>query len=70
VIATVETKEGKRDEYLAIFKANVPNVLAEDGCLEYGATVDVEGSELSHITGAPNNNSVIIIEKWASLQAL
>ncbi len=48
----MQLNEGKRDEYLAIFKALVPKVLAEDGCYEYGATVDLE-SALTHVTGAP-----------------
>jgi quinol monooxygenase YgiN len=69
VIATVEVKDGKRDEYLQIFKALVPKVRAEEGCYEYGATVDME-SALTHITGAPRTNTVVIIEKWASIEAL
>lgn len=69
VIATVEVKEGKREQYLDIFKALVPKVKAEDGCYEYGATVDIE-SALTHITGPPRANTVVIIEKWASIEAL
>ena len=52
-----------------IFKALVPKVKAEDGCYEYGATVDIE-SALTHITGPPRANTVVIIEKWASIEAL
>ena len=40
VIAVITAKPGKRSEVLAHFKANVPAVHAEDGCIEYGATVD------------------------------
>ena len=42
VIATIEVKPGKRDAFLAEFHRNVPNVLAEKGCIEYGPTVDVK----------------------------
>jgi quinol monooxygenase YgiN len=35
VIATIEVAAGRRADFLAILRANVPNVLAEDGCIEY-----------------------------------
>lgn len=41
VIATVTVHDGKRDDYLAIFHKLVPKVLAEQGCIEYGPTVDI-----------------------------
>jgi quinol monooxygenase YgiN len=43
VIAIITAKPGKRDEILKNFKANVPAVHAEKGCIEYGATVDTDG---------------------------
>jgi quinol monooxygenase YgiN len=42
VVATVELKEGKLQEYLDIFKKYVPKIRAEKGCIEYGATVDIQ----------------------------
>ena len=69
VIATSYVKAGHRDEYLKHFNAIRPKVLQQDGCLEYGATVDVE-SNLSALTGAPREDVVVIIEKWASLEHL
>ena len=33
VIANSVLKPGMKDEFLKIFKANIPNVLAEDGCI-------------------------------------
>ena len=44
VVAIITAKPGKRDEVLKNFKANVPAVHAEKGCIEYGATVDTDGS--------------------------
>ena len=67
VIASIYIKEGGVAEFVEIFKANVPAVLAEKGCIEYAPTVDVA-------TGLPpqevNDNVVTIIEKWESVDAL
>ena len=40
VIAVITAKPGKREEILRHFRANVPAVYAEKGCIEYGAAVD------------------------------
>jgi quinol monooxygenase YgiN len=46
----------------------VPNVHAEEGCIEYVATVDAEGAGSSQTRlGA---DSFVVVEKWASLAAL
>ena len=45
VLAFITTKPGQRAAVLEAFKANVPAVLAEAGCIEYGAAVDVAGAE-------------------------
>ncbi len=67
VIASIYIKEGRRSEFIEIFKSNIPNVLKEKGCIEYVPTIDVP-------TGLPpqelNNNVVTIIEKWDSLEDL
>ncbi len=39
-IAIITAKRGQRDAILQLFRANVPNVLAEQGCIEYQPTVD------------------------------
>ena len=43
VLAFITAKPGMRAAVLAAFSANVAAVHAEDGCIEYGATVDAEG---------------------------
>jgi quinol monooxygenase YgiN len=67
VIASVALKQQYVAEYMAGFKANVPKVLAEEGCAEYFAAVDIE-------SGLPpqtmDENTVTIIEQWESLDAL
>jgi len=68
VIATVEVVAGKRDLFLAEFPRNVPKVHAEDGCLEYGPTLDLATGIGAQIP--LRDNVVTIVEKWESLEAL
>jgi quinol monooxygenase YgiN len=68
VIAVITARPGKREEILAHFKANVPNVLAEQGCIEYGAAIDAEGAlAIQTKWGA---DTFLVIEKWESMTAL
>lgn len=68
VIAIITTKPGQRAAVLEVFKANVPNVLSEHGCIEYEATGDAEPT-LGNQTkfGA---DTFVVIEKWESVEAL
>jgi quinol monooxygenase YgiN len=68
VLAFITTKPGMRDTVLASFNANVPAVLAEDGCIEYGATVDVANA--GPIQTKVGDDSFVVVEKWASMSAL
>jgi quinol monooxygenase YgiN len=68
VIATAEVKPGAREAFLAEFRKNVPNVLAEKGCIEYGPTVDAKTDIKAQIP--LRENTVTIVEKWESLEAL
>ncbi len=68
VIATIETAPGMREDFLAAFAELVPDVRAEQGCLEYGPAVD-----LATAIGdqpVPRENVVTVIEKWESVEAL
>jgi quinol monooxygenase YgiN len=68
VIAVISAKPGMRDTILQAFRANVPAVKAEQGCIEYGAAVDVEnGPKFQTQYGA---DTFVVIEKWESLDAL
>ena len=40
VVAVITANPGRRDELLAAFRANVPNVHAEKGCVEYAGHID------------------------------
>ncbi len=67
VIATIELKPGTRADFLKVFNANVPAVLAEDGCLEYFPAIDVDAKLESQ---SKDENAVVVIEKWESVEAL
>ena len=68
VVATAELAEGRRGEFLQAFQANVPNVLSEDGCLEYCPTIDLP-TEIA-AQGAARNDVVTVVEKWRDMEAL
>ena len=68
VVAVVTAKPGKREEILRHFRANVPAVLAEQGCIEYGAAVDADTSLPIQTKWGPD--SFVVIEKWESVEAL
>jgi quinol monooxygenase YgiN len=68
VLAIITAKPGQREAILAAFRANMPAVHAEQGCLEYGPAVDAEGA--GAIQTKLGADSFVVIEKWQSLEAL
>jgi quinol monooxygenase YgiN len=68
VIATVELRPGRRDDFLAEFRKIVPKVLAEEGCLGYEPTVDL-ATGLPAQPGA-RDDVATIVERWESLEHL
>ena len=68
VIAVITAKSGKRDEVLKHFRANVPAVRAENGCIEYGAAVDAEPALPIQTKYGPD--TFVVVEKWESLDSL
>jgi quinol monooxygenase YgiN len=65
VIAVLTAHPGQREALLAVFRANIPAVLAEEGCIEYVPVVDAPGSP------APlGPDAFMVVEKWASFEAL
>lgn len=67
VLASIKVKEGHLHDFLEIFRANVPAVRQEDGCIEYAPAVDVDA-------GLPiqqfDRNVVTVVEKWRNIEAL
>ena len=68
VVAIITTKPGMRAEILTAFHANMPAVHAEQGCIEYGPATDAEG--IGPIQTKLGPDSFVVIEKWASADAL
>lgn len=68
VLAMITTKPGMRDAVLEAFRANMPAVHAEDGCIEYGPAIDAEG--IGKIQTALGADTFVVIEKWESAAAL
>ena len=68
VIAIITAKPGLRAQVLEAFQANREAVLAETGCIEYGAAVDAAGLPTSKGSFGPD--TFVVVEKWDSLAAL
>jgi quinol monooxygenase YgiN len=68
VLAIITAKPGLRDRILAEFRANMPAVHAEDGCIEYRPAVDA--ADAGKIQTPLGPDSFVVIEKWASMAAL
>ena len=68
VVAIITAKPGKREEILQAFRANVPAVHAEKGCIEYGPATDAEGIGGFQTKFGPE--TFVVLEKWESPDAL
>ena len=68
VLAVITAKPGMRDSILQAFRANVPAVRAEEGCIEYGAAVDADNALAFQTRFGPD--TFLVIEKWAGMDAL
>ena len=67
VIASVHIKPGHLAEFIEIFKANMPDVLKEKGCLEYAPAIDVPTTIPPQVL---DKNLVTVVEKWDSVEDL
>jgi quinol monooxygenase YgiN len=68
VLAIITAKPGMRDAILKEFRANMPAVHAEKGCIEYGPAIDADGAGGIQTKFGPD--TFVVIEKWESLDAL
>lgn len=68
VVAVIAAKPGRRDEILAAFRANVPAVRAEQGCIEYAGHVDAGGIGPFQAKFGPD--TFVVLESWESPEAL
>ena len=68
VIAIITAKPGMRDAILHEFRANMPAVHAEKGCIEYGPATDTP--DFGKIQTPFGPDTFVVIEKWESPQSL
>lgn len=68
VVAVITTKPGQRAAVLDLFNANVPAVLAEEGCIAYEATIDTANAGPMQAAFGPD--TFVVIEKWSSMETL
>ena len=68
VVAVITAKPGMREAILKEFRANMPAVHAEKGCIEYGPAIDAEGIGSFQSKFGPD--TFVVIEKWESLDHL
>ena len=68
VIAIITAKPGQRETILEAARSNIPNVKAEDGCIEYSLATDAEGLGSFQTKFGPD--TFVFIEKWSDAAAL
>jgi quinol monooxygenase YgiN len=68
VLAIITAKPGLREAILREFRANMPAVHAEQGCVEYAPAVDAEGFGGFQTAFGPD--TFVVVEKWESADAL
>jgi quinol monooxygenase YgiN len=65
VLAVITAKPGMRAQILEQFRANMPAVHAEKGCIEYQPVIDADGFPPLY-----GPDTFVVIEKWESAEAL
>src|SRR5215210_7448924 len=68
VIAIITAKPGQREQVLEAARANIANVTAEDGCIEYSLATDAEG--MGSFQTKFGADTFVFIEKWRDPAAL
>lgn len=67
VLAYITAKPGMRDAVLREFRANMPAVHAEEGCIEYVPVVDASFGGIQTELGP---DTFVVVEKWTSAETL
>jgi quinol monooxygenase YgiN len=67
VLASITVKLDEKAKFIEIFKENVPNVLAEKGCIEYAPMVDAHSGILVQ---EKDDAMVTVVERWESIEDL
>ncbi len=66
VIASITVRQQRKNEFIAIFNANVPAVRAEAGCIEYYPAIDIDTGMARQ---SLDHNLITIVEKWSDVEA-
>ena len=67
LIVTVKTHPGRASDYVKAFRALAPKVRLEEGCIEYDIYQD---SSDPRFDNEVRPDTVVLCEKWASIDAL
>lgn len=67
-LAFITAHPGKREALVEAWKLNAPLVRAEQGCVEYTATVDVPSA--GPFQTPMGDDTIVIVEKWATIEDL
>lgn len=68
VLAIITAKPGQREAVLTAFRANMPAVHAEEGCVQYEPVIDAADAGAIQTPLGPD--SFCVIERWESMDAL
>jgi quinol monooxygenase YgiN len=68
VVAILTAKPGQREALLNLFRANMPAVHAEEGCIEYQPFVDADGFGARQAPIGPD--AFVVLETWSSAETL
>ena len=68
VLAIITAQPGQREAVLERFRANMPAVHAEEGCIEYAPAIDTPGA--GAVQTRLGADSFAVIEKWSSAETL
>ncbi len=68
VVAVITAIPGRREEILSVFRANVANVRAETGCIEYAAHLDA--ADIGPFQAKFGPDTFVVLESWESAEAL
>jgi quinol monooxygenase YgiN len=68
VVAVITAHPGRREEILTAFRANVPNVRAEKGCIEYASHIDA--TDIGPFQAEFGPDTFVVLETWESPDAL
>jgi quinol monooxygenase YgiN len=68
VIATIQVAAGRRQELIDLFRPLMPQVRAEQGCIEYAVMIDTRSGLAAQ--DPVRDNTLVVVEKWESVAAL